>query len=118
MTWAFDTVGMAEIKVAIITGAGSGIGEACARKLASAGYESVLMSTSENATEVAESVGGTGIIGSVTSPTDVEALVETTHDVHGRIDVVVNSTGHPATGDLLDITMSGMRDSIYSSVCK
>lgn len=103
---------MAESKVALITGAGSGIGEACARKLATAGYETVLMSKSENATQVADEVGGTGIVGSVTSSEDIEKLVETAYDTHGRIDAVVNSTGHPATGDILDISDSDWHEGL------
>lgn len=97
---------MDEPKVAIVTGAGSGIGAACARKLATVGYEVVLMSKSDNATKVADEIGATGITGSVTEANDLKKLVETTLDLHGRIDAVVNSTGHPANGDLLDITDS------------
>ncbi|MCO8268866.1 SDR family NAD(P)-dependent oxidoreductase [Haloferax sp. AB510] len=95
---------MSESSVAIVTGAGSGIGAACARKLSNTGYEVVLMSKSDNATKVAEEIGGTGLTGSVTDSEDLENLVKTTMELHGRIDAVVNSTGHPATGDLLDIT--------------
>ncbi|MCD2205210.1 SDR family oxidoreductase [Halobacterium sp. KA-6] len=91
-------------EVAIITGAGSGIGEACARNLANSGYEVALMSKSDNAKQVADELGGEGIVGSVTSPEDIQALVKTTCERHGQIDVVVNSTGHPATGNLLDIS--------------
>lgn len=106
------TYHMADSDVAIITGAGSGIGEACARKLASSGYEVVLMSTSDNAIQVAEELDGTGFSGSVTNPDDIQELVKTTHDLHGRIDAVVNSTGHPATGNLLEISDSEWHDGL------
>ncbi|ELY93313.1 short-chain dehydrogenase/reductase SDR [Natrialba hulunbeirensis JCM 10989] len=95
---------MAETKVAIVTAAGSGIGEACARKLAADGYTPVLLSRSGSAVEVANDLGGDGFEGSVTDPDDLAALVEATHDRYGRIDAVVNNTGHPPSGGLLDIS--------------
>lgn len=95
---------MSETKVAIVTGAGSGIGEACARRLTADGYAPVLLSPSGSAVEVAEELGGDGFEGSVTDLDDLTALVETTYERYGRIDAVVNNTGHPATGDLLDIS--------------
>jgi len=95
---------MAETKVAIVTAAGSGIGEACARRVAEDGYRPVLLSRSGSAVEVADDLGGDGFEGSVTDPDDLAALVETTHERYGRVDAVVNSTGHPATGDLLEIS--------------
>ncbi|MFC6864326.1 SDR family oxidoreductase [Halomicroarcula sp. GCM10025817] len=95
---------MSEAKVAIVTAAGSGIGAACARRLHEDGYTPVLLSRSGSAVEVAEDLGGDGFEGSVTEPADLAALVETTYERYGRIDAVVNNTGHPATGDLLEIT--------------
>ncbi|WP_313691226.1 SDR family oxidoreductase [Halorarum halobium] len=95
---------MTETKVAIVTAAGSGIGEACARQLAEDGYTPVLLSRSGSAVEVAGDLGGDGFEGSVTDPDDLAALVETTAERYGRIDAVVNNTGHPATGDLLEIS--------------
>jgi NAD(P)-dependent dehydrogenase (short-subunit alcohol dehydrogenase family) len=95
---------MSDSKVAIVTAAGSGIGAACARRLAADGYTPVLLSPSGSAVEVANDLGGDGFEGSVTEPDDLAALVETTVERYGRIDAVVNNTGHPATGDLLDIS--------------
>jgi len=95
---------MTATKVAVVTGAGSGIGEACARRLTEDGYTPVLLSPSGSAVDVAQELGGDGYEGSVTDPDDLTALVETTHERYGRIDAVVNNTGHPATGDLLDIS--------------
>lgn len=95
---------MPEKKVAVVTAAGSGIGEACARRLNEDGYTPVLLSRSGSAVEVAKDLGGDGFEGSVTNPDDLAALVETTYERYGRIDAVVNNTGHPASGDLLEIS--------------
>jgi NAD(P)-dependent dehydrogenase (short-subunit alcohol dehydrogenase family) len=89
--------------VAIVTASGRGIGRACAERLAADGYVPVLLSKSGAAVDVAEDLGGVGFEGSVTEPADLEALVTAAEERYGRIDAVVNNTGHPATGDLLEI---------------
>jgi NAD(P)-dependent dehydrogenase (short-subunit alcohol dehydrogenase family) len=91
-------------KVAIVTAAGSGMGAACARELAGRGYAVALMSTSGKAEALAEELGGFGLTGSVTKQADLDALVGGTLDRYGRIDGVVNSTGHPASGEVLELT--------------
>jgi len=90
-------------KTAIVTAAGSGIGAACARELASRGYAVALMSPSGSAEELGKELGGLGLTGSVTQVADLESLVGATLDRYGRIDGVVNSTGHPPSGELLDL---------------
>ena len=89
--------------VAIITAAGRGIGAACARELARSGYAVALISTSERAEVLAGELHGIGMRGDVTRPEDLQALVQLTLDRWGRIDAVVNNTGHPAKGDLLAV---------------
>jgi NAD(P)-dependent dehydrogenase (short-subunit alcohol dehydrogenase family) len=91
-------------KVAVVTAAGSGMGAACARELAGRGYRVALMSPSGSAGELARELGGFGIAGSVTEGGDLESLVDEALDRYGRIDGVVNSTGHPPTGEILDLT--------------
>lgn len=95
---------MSDERVAIVTAAGQGIGEAIARRVATDGYTPVLCSKSGAAVDVAEDLGGVGYACDLTDPDDLAALVEATVDRFGRIDAVVNNTGHPATGDLLDVT--------------
>ena len=85
-------------KAAIVTAAGSGIGAACARELASRGYALALMSTSGNAEALANEIGGLGLTGSVTEEDDLEVLVSETLERYGRIDGVVNSTAIPPLG--------------------
>ncbi len=95
---------MTDEKVAVVTAAGSGIGEACARTLKDDGYTPILLSKSGSAVELARELGGDGFEGDVTDPDDLAALVEATTDRYGRIDAVVNNTGHPPKGPLLDIS--------------
>ena len=91
-------------RVAIVTAAGSGIGAACARELAQRGYAVALMSPSGKAEDLAQELGGLGLTGSVTERADLESLVGETIDRYGRIDGVVNSTGHPPSGEILELT--------------
>ena len=94
---------MSTDKVAVITGAGRGMGAAIARELAGNGYAVAVMSPSGAAEALGKELGGIGMTGSVTSQADLQTLIDKTMDTHGRIDGVVNSTGHPPKGDLLDI---------------
>jgi NAD(P)-dependent dehydrogenase (short-subunit alcohol dehydrogenase family) len=95
---------MSERWVAILTGAGRGMGAACARELAARGYSVSLMSRSAEASELAKELDGLGTRGSVTEESDLRSLVDATLQRFARIDAVVNSTGDPASGDLLGLT--------------
>ena len=79
------------------------MGAAIARELAGNGYAVAVMSPSGAAEALGKELGGIGMTGSVTSQADLQTLIDKTMDTHGRIDGVVNSTGHPPKGDLLDI---------------
>ncbi len=94
----------AEQKVAIVTGGGRGMGAAIARELHGRGYALALMSPSESAEQLAAELGGLAVRGSAAEAADLEALVQRTLETHGRVDAVVNHTGHPPKGDLLDIS--------------
>ncbi len=91
-------------KVALVTAASSGMGEAIARKLHAQGYKLVVMSASERIMPLAEELGVKYLRGSVTNLDDLRQLVALAQTSCGRIDVVVNNTGHPPKGDLLKIT--------------
>jgi NAD(P)-dependent dehydrogenase (short-subunit alcohol dehydrogenase family) len=91
-------------RVAIITGAGRGMGAACARELAERGWKLGLLSPSGSAEALAATLGGIGFKGSVEQAGDLERLVKTTADRYGRIDGVVVSLGAAPKGELLQIS--------------
>ena len=90
-------------RVAIVTGAGRGMGAAIARKLAADGYRVALLSPGETVEPLAMELGGVALRGSVTEPADLDRLVSMTLERFGRIDGVVVNTGHPPKGPLLEI---------------
>jgi len=90
-------------RTAIVTAARTGIGAACARELARRGYHVALLARSPGIRDLANELSGVAVEGSVTEPADLERLVTLTLERFGRIDAVVNNTGHPAKGELLEI---------------
>lgn len=90
-------------RVAIVTASGKGMGRAIAEHLASLGYQLALMSPSGASVELAGALGGIGLTGSVTEPDDLGQLVDRCLERFGRVDGVVNHTGHPPKGPLLEI---------------
>jgi NAD(P)-dependent dehydrogenase (short-subunit alcohol dehydrogenase family) len=87
---------------AIITAASKGMGAATAHELAERGYNLVLMSRSDDVHSVATTLSTItsvkAIQGSVTEADDIQRLVHTALESYGRIDAVVNNTGHPPKG--------------------
>jgi NAD(P)-dependent dehydrogenase (short-subunit alcohol dehydrogenase family) len=94
---------LSEQPIAIVTAASQGMGAAIARELAGRGYALALMSRGPEVLELGTELGGIGVQGSVTEPDNLRGLVEAALDRYGRIDAVVNNTGHAAGGDLLSI---------------
>jgi NAD(P)-dependent dehydrogenase (short-subunit alcohol dehydrogenase family) len=86
-------------KIALVTGAGSGIGRAAALALQAAGYAVVLagrhIDTLEQTRELAASPGGPmlAVPTDVSDPSSVAALFAKTKDVFGRLDLLVNNAG-------------------------
>lgn len=79
------------------------MGAAVARRLAAEGYLLCLMSSGGGADSVAAELGVPATTGSVTEPADLLRLVDLAMDRYGRLDAVVNNTGHPPKGELLAI---------------
>ncbi len=91
-------------KVCLVTGGGRGIGGAVAREMAARGYKVALMSPSESCEALAAELGGVARRGVAQSDADLKGIVDTAMQAYGRIDAVLNHTGHPPKGDLLAIS--------------
>src|SRR5512143_718140 len=95
-------------KVAVITGAGRGIGAGCARALAEAGADVVITArTKEQLDAVADDVKSLGrralvVPADVSVTANLRALVDTTIAELGRLDIVVNNAGGSMPQPLLD----------------
>jgi NAD(P)-dependent dehydrogenase (short-subunit alcohol dehydrogenase family) len=61
------------------------------------------MSRSQEVLDLAAELGGMGVQGSVTEPQDLRVVVQAALSRCGRVDAVINNTGHPPSGDLLTI---------------
>jgi len=87
---------MAESRVALITGAGSGIGKATALAFLRDGFRVVLAGRHRDALEsVAREAGGQSLVleMDVTRPDDVRAAFDATREKFGRLDVLFNNAG-------------------------
>jgi NAD(P)-dependent dehydrogenase (short-subunit alcohol dehydrogenase family) len=88
-----------ERRIAIVTGAGSGIGRACALALVAAGYSVALAGRRLEALEETASLAGPrrsealSVATDVTDVTSVAALFEQVHATWGRLDLLFNNAG-------------------------
>lgn len=83
-----------EGRVAVITGAGSGIGFATAKRLASEGAKIVAVDTNaQTGGEIASETGGLFVKADVTKSDEVENMYRVAYDTYGRIDIAFNNAG-------------------------
>jgi NAD(P)-dependent dehydrogenase (short-subunit alcohol dehydrogenase family) len=103
-------------KVALITGAGSGIGQASARLFAREGAKVVCVDVKGAAAEAtAREIGGRAFAADVSKAKDAEAMVAFAEATYGRLDVAFNNAGifHPdddsvtnTSEDIWDLVMN------------
>jgi NAD(P)-dependent dehydrogenase (short-subunit alcohol dehydrogenase family) len=107
-----------EGRIAVVTGGASGIGEATARLFAQAGAR-VVIGDLQDASALAQEIGGDFVRTDVRRPGEVKALVESAVSRHGRLDVLFNNAGieihAPLVGtddqahrDLIDVNLNGV----------
>jgi 7-alpha-hydroxysteroid dehydrogenase len=109
-------------KVAVITGAGKGIGAAIARAYASAGADVALTArTASDLEAVAADVAALGrrahvLPGDVNDLAAVARLVDSTVEALGGIDIVVNNAGGSVSHPFLDTTVEQLEHSFHFNV--
>src|ERR1700758_3978928 len=92
-------------KIAIVTGASSGIGRAVAYELARHGVKLVLTARSgDRLTGLAEDLRSESVVvlADMTSPKDIRAIVERAMDRFGRVDILLANAGIYISGDVID----------------
>ena len=100
------------MKVALVTGAGSGIGRASAIVLAEAGYSLVLVGRrADKLEETAAALPGETLIqtADIANETAVDAAFEATRARFGRLDVLFNNAGVSAGGRLEDLSLDAWK---------
>ena len=97
-----------EQRVAVITGAGSGIGQAMALLFAREGARIMAAdidgATAEATADRIIAVGGIAeaLAVDVTAPAQVQGMIERAYSVYGRVDILCNNAGIGSTTDVVD----------------
>ncbi len=105
-------------RVALISGSGSGIGEATAKRLAAEGAAvAVADLNEEGARRVAEEIRGAGgqaeaLKANIGNPSDVEAMIKFAVDKFGQLDILHNNAIRLYTGRLGEMSLDNWRKSV------
>ena len=90
---------------ALITGAASGIGAACARRMAREGAQLLLADLNgEGAKALADELGQASVQADVTRTADIARMLDVAYQRWGRLDVLFNNAGIAQIRPLLEVT--------------
>jgi NAD(P)-dependent dehydrogenase (short-subunit alcohol dehydrogenase family) len=109
---------MLKEKVALVTGASSGIGRAVAVAMAQNGaYISIVGRSEEELQKVSAQIGKSGgrarsIVGDLTASEDCERFLKDTLNHYGRLDILVNCAGTLTTGTIENTSLSDFRSEL------
>ncbi|UMP01046.1 SDR family oxidoreductase [Amycolatopsis sp. EV170708-02-1] len=105
-------------KIAVVTGAGSGLGREISRALLGAGYRVALAGRRVDA--LAETAGGTKdalpVPTDVADPDSVAALFETVRDRWGRLDLLVNNAGVSVGGTVDELSFADWKRTVDTNL--
>src|SRR4051812_3476496 len=105
-------------KIALVTGAGSGIGASIARVFAKAGAHVIVADIQESAaSETAREILSSGghaqpCVVDVADEAEAEKIVSSVHQEHGRLDILVNNAGIGHVGTILQTKVEDL-DRLY-----
>jgi len=86
-----------------VSGGGTGIGAATARRLAAAGAHVAVMGRRREPVErVAAEVGGTPVVGDSAAPADAERAVAAVAEAHGGLDILIANAGGDGSAAALE----------------
>ena len=105
-------------RVALVTGATSGIGLAIARALGRDGARVIVHGRRDDGRHIADEVGGVFIAVDLSRPEDVDRLAQESLAVAGRVDVLVNNAGYQhidAVEDFPDDVWAGMQQAMLTA---
>ena len=108
-------MGRVEGRIAIVTGGASGIGRACAQRLAAEGAIVVVTDIDEaRGNEVVEAIGADGwtaefMVHDVTDEARWQRVVDVTVARHGGLEILVNNAGVGIGGSILEMTLEDWR---------
>lgn len=103
-------MGLLNNKVALITGASSGIGQAIAKKFAEEGSRVVVdyvgpQQGADDTLNMVRQAGSSGVIveADVTKSADIKTLVDTAYERMGGLDILVNNAGIEKKASFIDV---------------